>query len=147
MSIAENIKDARMKNGLSQQQLADQIGCTRQLISKWETGSSMPDAQQVIILSEKLKISYQELLNGISDEKKSTGDMQISVKSENFQLLIVLCLMILSSVTSPFGAVAAIANVLYCFRHKLGIFLLVTSLLMLVYTIYQAVIHFFPGIA
>ena len=41
MSIAENIKDARIKAGFSQQQLADGLGVTRQLISKWETGISM----------------------------------------------------------------------------------------------------------
>jgi len=145
MSIAENIKDARIKAGFSQQQLADGLGVTRQLISKWETGISMPDAEQVRSLSEKLHISYEALLDGREPQEKDvSGITQINVKSENVQLMIMLCLMILSCVAQPYGAIAAAANVVYCWKHRLGIFLNLVCLVMLAYTVYQFILYVFP---
>ena len=43
MEISEVIKEARIKKGMTQQQLADSVYVTRQTISKWELGKSVPD--------------------------------------------------------------------------------------------------------
>ena len=43
MEISEVIKEARIKKGMTQQQLADSVYVTRQTISKWELGKSIPD--------------------------------------------------------------------------------------------------------
>lgn len=62
MEISKIIKEARIKKGMTQQQLADSVYVTRQTISKWENGSSDPNTSNLIALSKLYKISPEELL-------------------------------------------------------------------------------------
>lgn len=62
MEISKIIKEARIKKGMTQQQLADSVYVTRQTISKWELGSSDPNTSNLIALSKLYKISPEELL-------------------------------------------------------------------------------------
>ena len=50
MEISDLIKSARIEKGLTQQQLADSIFVTRQTISKWELGKSVPDQASLVLL-------------------------------------------------------------------------------------------------
>ena len=50
MEISDLIKSARIEKGLTQQQLADVVFVTRQTISKWELGKSVPDQASLILL-------------------------------------------------------------------------------------------------
>ena len=59
--ISERIYTLRRKSGLSQEQLAEKIGVSRQAISKWENGSSVPDLENLIALSACFQISMDEL--------------------------------------------------------------------------------------
>ena len=43
MTLGERIALARKKAGLSQEQLGDQLGVSRQAVSKWESGAAVPD--------------------------------------------------------------------------------------------------------
>ena len=67
MEISDLIKSARIEKGLTQQQLADVVFVTRQTISKWELGKSVPDQASLILLYQYLtsrimrKNSYQSL--------------------------------------------------------------------------------------
>ena len=54
MEISDLIKSARIEKGLTQQQLADVVFVTRQTISKWELGKSVPD-------QASLTVSYTHL--------------------------------------------------------------------------------------
>ena len=49
--LNENIKSLRKQNGLSQEQLANEMHVVRQTISKWERGLSVPDSDSLIKLS------------------------------------------------------------------------------------------------
>ena len=62
MEISKIIKEARIKKGMTQQQLADSVYVTRQTISKLELGSSDPNTSNLIALSKLYKISPEELL-------------------------------------------------------------------------------------
>ena len=48
MEISDLIKSARIEKGLTQQQLADAVFVTRQTISKWELGKSVPDQASLV---------------------------------------------------------------------------------------------------
>lgn len=60
MEIADLIKSARIEKGLTQQQLADAVFVTRQTISKWELGKSVPDQASLVLLYQCLDIKDNE---------------------------------------------------------------------------------------
>ena len=60
MEISGLIKSARIEKGLTQQQLADVVFVTRQTISKWELGKSVPDQASLILLYQYLDIKDNE---------------------------------------------------------------------------------------
>lgn len=62
--IGEFISHARKEKGLTQRQLADEIGVTDKAISRWETGRGMPDTGTIPFLCTALGINVNELLSG-----------------------------------------------------------------------------------
>lgn len=59
--LSEKIYALRRKNGLSQEQLAEKIGVSRQAISKWEGGLSTPELDKLKALSECFQVTIDEL--------------------------------------------------------------------------------------
>lgn len=74
MKFEEKLTVLRKKNGLSQEDLADQLGVSRQAISRWELGSTMPDAPNLLKLSDLFGVSIDYLLH---DEYQSEKDVPI----------------------------------------------------------------------
>ena len=64
MNIGDKIKTAREENKLTQTQASESLMVSRQTISNWENGKSLPDILSVIRMSELYKISLDELLKG-----------------------------------------------------------------------------------
>lgn len=62
MSLSENIKNKRKELKLSQEYIADQLGVSRQAVSKWETGQSEPTASNLVELAALFGISLSELV-------------------------------------------------------------------------------------
>lgn len=60
MEVSDIIKAARIKKGMTQQQVADAIFVTRQTISKWELGKSVPDEASLILLYKCLDIDNND---------------------------------------------------------------------------------------
>lgn len=73
MDISKCIKDARQKKNMNQEDLAEQLGVTRQTISSWETGKSYPDIISVIKMSDIFDISLDKMLK---EDKKLIHNMQ-----------------------------------------------------------------------
>lgn len=69
MVLADKIINLRKKNGLSQEELAEQIGVSRQAVSKWEGMQSIPDLDKVIALSRFFGVSTDYLLNDELEEE------------------------------------------------------------------------------
>ena len=63
MNFAEKMIELRKQNGLSQQDLADRLGVSRQAISRWETGAVQPLADSVKSLAQVFQVSTDYLLN------------------------------------------------------------------------------------
>jgi len=70
MDIGQKLKKARQAAGLTQEQIAERIGVSRQTISNWERGHSYPDIASVLSLSEAYAVSLDELLKEAEDMKK-----------------------------------------------------------------------------
>lgn len=69
--LSEKIYALRRKSGLSQEQLAEKIGVSRQAISKWEGGLSTPELDKLKALSEFFGITVDELVGGKPDTAES----------------------------------------------------------------------------
>ena len=66
MSLGEKIFKLRKEKGLSQEALAEQVGTTRQAISKWENNQGFPETEKLLLLSNIFEVSTDFLLK---DEK------------------------------------------------------------------------------
>ena len=62
LKIGEFISSMRGRAGLTQEQLAAQLNITHQAVSKWENGTSLPDAGLLVELAEELGVSIEEIL-------------------------------------------------------------------------------------
>ena len=60
--FAQTIKNARLKKGYTQSQLADLLNVSNKTISKWETGRGYPDITLLAKITSVLKLDYEELL-------------------------------------------------------------------------------------
>lgn len=65
----QNLQKLRAEKNISQEQLADKIGVSRQSVSAWESGKSSPELDKLIALSELFEISLDELTGEISTKK------------------------------------------------------------------------------
>ncbi len=92
MEIEKKLKDARVNAGLTQEQLAEKIMVSRQTISNWENGKSLPDIVSIIKLSDLYQISLDDLLKG---DKKMREKIEKDVKDARDNKRLILTTVIL----------------------------------------------------
>lgn len=71
IKIGKFIAELRKEQGLSQTQLGEKIGVTNKTVSRWETGTYLPPADMLLVLSEMFGVSINEMLCGkrLKDEE------------------------------------------------------------------------------
>ena len=82
MSLGSSLYYARKKSGLSQENVAEKLGVSRQTISKWETGETLPDVRQAkglamlyhITLDELIEYDFEELIDSVSEKAQAKID-------------------------------------------------------------------------
>ena len=94
MKLAEKIFNERKKLSFSQEQFAERMEVSRQAVSKWESGQSMPDLDKIILMSNLFGVSTDYLLKEDSVSPVEDGtqgalkndrmDSNQSVKEENY---------------------------------------------------------------
>lgn len=78
MTLSEKIYKLRTEQNLSQGDLADRLEVSRQSVSKWETGTSVPDLDKLIKLSEVFHITLDELiLDRTSADTPTASDISV----------------------------------------------------------------------
>ena len=93
MNLADRIQQLRKRKGISQEELADRIGVSRQAVSKWESGQTSPDLEKIVLLSDCFEVTTDYLLKGVSPaqaqiEPAQTGsDQTVSVQSVSAQIV------------------------------------------------------------
>lgn len=75
MILADKIIDLRKKNGWSQEELASQLGVSRQSVSKWESGQSIPDLDRILKMSDIFGVSTDYLLKDDVDPADTPPQM------------------------------------------------------------------------
>ena len=73
MSFAENLIELRKLNNYSQEELAEKIGVSRQTLSKYETGESLPDIEKCRLLAEVFSVTLDDLIAYEKNEKDNMG--------------------------------------------------------------------------
>lgn len=68
MSFAENLIELRKYKGLSQEEIAEMIGVSRQTLSKYETGESLPDIEKCRLLAEIFDVKIDDLISYKKDK-------------------------------------------------------------------------------
>ena len=86
------IAKRRKELGYTQQELAEKLNVSDKVVSKWETGRSLPDTSIIIDLAEVLQISVNELLKSDTESKetvKATFDSEINVRYKNLFIIVI----------------------------------------------------------
>ena len=92
MTLSEKLYSLRRKQGLSQEALAEKLDCSRQVISKWENGTTTPDAEMLQKYSELFGVSIDYLVK--EDIEKPTSVQPTGKNDGNKKLLGILGLVL-----------------------------------------------------
>ena len=87
LEIANRLVEYRKKNNLSQEDVAEKIGVSRQAVSKWERVEASPDTDNLIALAELYGVSLDELVLGKSPEPNPESDT-VTIKKGNKTVII-----------------------------------------------------------
>ena len=78
MNMADRIQYLRKTNGISQEELADKVGVSRQAVSKWESEQSLPDLGKIITMSDYFGVTTDYILKGIepvADKEQKSSEL------------------------------------------------------------------------
>lgn len=82
MTFGEKLQALRQQRGLSQEKLAEQLGVSRQAVSKWELGDSLPETENVKQLGRLFGVSIDYLLLDELEEQKSPASSPLPPQTE-----------------------------------------------------------------
>lgn len=74
--LSDNIRELRKRNNMSQDELAEKLGVSRQSVSLWETGQTQPTLDNIIALAKIFNVSTDAILGNKIEEKKITDDCE-----------------------------------------------------------------------
>lgn len=83
MALAEKLYELRKKSNLSQEQLAEQLGVSRQAISKWESGQAVPESDKLVAISNYFQVSLDYLMKEEITRSETSAIETKSGKSGN----------------------------------------------------------------
>ena len=82
MNMADRIQYLRKTNGISQEELAVKVGVSRQAVSKWESGQSLPDLEKIITMSDYFGVTTDYILKGIepvADKEQKSSELKSKI--------------------------------------------------------------------
>ena len=62
MAFPENLQYIRTRAGITQEQLAEQLGVSRQSVSKWESDASVPELEKLVRMARLFRVTLDELV-------------------------------------------------------------------------------------
>lgn len=96
MYIGKKLKELRIQLGYSQEQLANELGVTRQTLSNWECGKTVPDSVQLSKISKQLNISIDCIVGkeqkGEKEMRKKTNIIWIMLLAMNIVLTVIMAI-------------------------------------------------------
>ena len=86
MSLGNNIKILRKEKGITQEQLADMLGVSRQAVSKWELGNGYPETDKLLVLAKELGTSLDYLVNNETESVLKSDNMKIQDENASVKI-------------------------------------------------------------
>ena len=139
IKIGEFLRELRKGKGLTQEQLAEQFSISRRSVSRWETGSNMPDVGLLIKIADFFEVDIREIIDGerksenMETEKETLKKVaeyadteKAKLKKKVSNIFKWMCVMLLGSVLIGFFA-NQLNTIWGCVCFILGIVLLVSS--------------------
>lgn len=83
MTFSEKLLKLRKGKGLSQEQLAEQLNVSRQAISKWESGASIPESEKLLALSDYFQVSLDDLLKEGAEVDSPVSEAPLKARHPN----------------------------------------------------------------
>ena len=84
MKLSEKICYCRKKSGKSQEALAEQLGVSRQAVSKWETGEAEPELKKLRLLAEVFGVSTDWLLSDDEPQEEAESDFRTGQSAKSY---------------------------------------------------------------
>lgn len=110
MNLAERLTLLRKENGISQLELAEKLGVSRQAVSRWETGASVPSTEKLISLSKLYSVSMAYLIgeenviqkndieSNLYTEQQETEKKNKYILVEKKAFVLVICFVLLLAI-------------------------------------------------
>ena len=90
MKFNDKLMKLRKENSLSQEELAEKLGVTRQTISKWELGQTTPDMDKLSQISNAFGVTVDELLNETEDINQNNSVKDTKKKGKNIIIIVLV---------------------------------------------------------
>lgn len=87
MNLGEKILSYRKKLGLSQEQLGEKVGVSRQTVSKWEIGQTIPELEKMILLAKTFETTIDELVKDESEPEQNENQAKTKNNTSNIKLI------------------------------------------------------------
>ena len=144
--ISQFIKERRKKQGLTQEELAEKLFVTEKAISRWETGRGTPDISLLIPLSNALKVSVSELLNGKTNVKENISDVinyvEMNKKNKFTFKFVLACICYLISMLVFLGYLRIDYNTTIEFNYFYRLIMIIISSIFLIIGSYIISVHY-----
>lgn len=129
MNIADRIQQLRKSKGISQEELADKIGVSRQAVSKWESEQSSHDIEKIILMSDYFDVTTDYMLKGIEPihddvaskrEKPDASIFAIAGTALDFMGIVVSTMVWYEEQVASATAIGIIFMIMGCMIYGIG---------------------------
>lgn len=113
MKLSDKLIMLRKESGWSQEDFAEKVEVSRQAISRWENGTALPDAQNILRISKLFRVTADYLLNDDYDREEDTpageaaelapNDPLVTKKNCRWFWIPVICILLLAAVAAVFA--------------------------------------------
>ncbi len=115
MNLPDKIIKHRKSNGWSQEEFAEKLNVSRQAVSRWENGSALPDAQNILQISRLFDVTTDYLLN---DDYESDKDIPYIKKANN----------VIDTQKRNYTRLSVIASIAFAISAVIWLFLAISTL-------------------
>lgn len=132
-NFADNLKKVRKDNNLSQEQLAEQLGVSRQSVSKWESAQAYPEMDKVLQICKMFNLNIDELLNQNLQEIKEKKEEKNNINKyiDDFLGFVTKTIDMFSSMNFK--------EKVRCLFEQLFVFLILLILFLIIGSVFEAI--------